>query len=119
MYTKIKLGCITTAIVLGLAALIFFRPISRKMTDWTFDQTTRHVAAALPFEERAEAEAICEELWTRVKTDGVPPEHTERFSDFRKETFGMLQNNEVTEDEAREFVERVRAVLEDLYPVGL
>jgi hypothetical protein len=115
MFVKLRLGCMGTAFLVGLALLLFWRPISRRMTDWTFDQTTARVVSVLPEPERVEARELCEDLWTHVRDRGIPPEHAERFGEFRAAAFGMLKNDEVTEDEAREFLSRVREILEEMY----
>lgn len=116
MFVKMRLGCIGTAFLVGLVLVVFWRPISRRMTDWTFDQTTEHVVAMLPAGERDDAFRLCERLWSNVREHGIPDEHRERFDEFRKEAFKMLQNNEITEEEARDFIERARTMLETVYP---
>lgn len=116
MFVKLRLGCIGTAFLVGLVLIIFWRPISKRMTEWTFERTTAAVVAALPEHEREEASETCERLWTNIRERGIPKADRERFDEFREATFAMLKNNEVTEDEAREFVERVRKILEELYP---
>jgi hypothetical protein len=116
MFVKLRLGCVGTAFLVGLVLILFWRPISQRMTDWTFDQTTARVVEVLPEREREEARALCEHLWSNVREHGIPREHTERFGEFREATFAMLKNNEVTEDEAREFLDRVREILAEMYP---
>jgi len=116
MLMKLRLGCIGTVLLTVLFLVVFWRPIAERMTDWTFEQTTEHVTAALPEAERGEAAELCERLFTNVRERGIPERHRERFTEFRKAAFGMLQNNEVTEEEARDFVERVRDILDEMYP---
>jgi len=116
---KLRLGCIGFFFLVGLALIVFWRPISKRMTDWSFEKTTAAIEEVLPADDAREARVVMEALLTTMKRDGVPREHAEEARAFQEYAFGMLKNNEVTEDEAREMVSRARALLEKLDPGAL
>jgi FAD/FMN-containing dehydrogenase len=60
-----------------------------------------------------------EALLTAMKREGIPREHAEEAREFQEHAFGMLKNNEVTEDEARELVRRARELLAKLDPAAI
>lgn len=114
MAAKIRLGCLGVVFVLGLALIIFWRPIVKHQTDSMFRKTTAAVVDALPRAEQDEAVEVCGALWDRIREHGVPEAASERYKTFASEAFAMLKNQEVTEEEARAFVQRARELLETL-----
>ena len=112
MGVKIRLGCLATLLVVLLAAMVFHRPILQRLFDDAYAKTTEKVAAALPVEEREAARALCEDLHICFKTHDIGPEHADLLDAFRTDTFDMLKNQEVTEEEARAHLERVELVLD-------
>lgn len=116
MLVKLRLGCIGFFFLIGLALVVFWRPISKRMTDWSFEKTTAAVEEVLPADDGDEAREVMEALLATMKRDGVPREHAEDARAFQEYAFGMLKNSEVTEDEARELVSRARELLQKLDP---
>ena len=116
MIAKFRLGCIGLIFLLGLAAILFWRPAYRAMSDWMFEKTTARVVEVLPADEREEALEVCEQFWATIKERGIDAEHAELIKEFRMEALRMMQNNEVTPEEARAFVERVRETMAEIYP---
>ena len=116
MIARFRIGCIGLIFLLGLATILFWRPLYRNMSDWMFEKTTERVVEVLPADEREEALEVCEMFWATVKERGIDERHAELIKEFRMETLRMMQNNEVTPEEAREFVERVRETMMEIYP---
>ena len=119
MLMKIRLGCLGIFVLAALALLVFWKPISTRMTEWMFASTTEMVAEAMPDGRGEEAVEVCEALWRTLRSGTLGPEHREAVDTFREEAFAMLKNNEVTADEAVKFVERARALLREIDPDAL
>lgn len=119
MLVKLRLGCIGVFFLVGLTLVVFWRPISKRMTDWSFERTTAAVEEVLPGPDGRQAREVMEALLTAMKREGIPREHAEEAREFQEHAFGMLKNNEVTEDEARELVRRARELLAKLDPAAI
>lgn len=116
MTSRVRMGCYVTVFLIGLVAIVLWRPIARRAWDRMYQNTVTAVVAALPADERPEATAVCDALWTTIRTRGIPSEHVEAFAEFRRSAWAMLKNQEVTEEEARAFVVRARGMLGELDP---
>ncbi len=115
MLPRLTIVTFLTVVVLALGLVAFCGPVSRRVNDYVFAKTTEKVVTGLPADERAAAQAVCDRLWDAYKTYGVTAETDSAFAAFRRHTFLILEDDEVSTDEARRFVreaEDVTAVLE-------
>jgi hypothetical protein len=110
MTAKWRAGCAVAFVIAAIGLLLAWGPVNRRISNTVFENTTREVVAALPEAERPAARRTCEALWSAIRETGIPNQHLDAFKDFQKYTFTVLEDHEVSEGEAREFVTRAEAL---------
>jgi hypothetical protein len=116
LFTRLGIGCAGLVLIGGLAFLLFGQTALKRLVDHAFAKTRVMVVEALPAGERHDATARCDSFWTEVQAGRISESAAGRLQEYVR---GMLEDNSVSEPEARGFLGLVSELREQMrVPAG-